>query len=130
MDGKLFFRGQTMKHTPAWIAEFLSIPIENARIIRGILDGDVDPMAIKDVQTWVNKCYNLPSRGEMKMEAFNTLMGGYGVEGFGDFGGNDSVDYVNTGDTYNPTIVLYNGRYFFETWGDRVEKLERQGLTF
>jgi hypothetical protein len=36
--------------------------------------------------------------------------------------------YVNTGDTYNATIIKYRGRYRVTTMGDMVETLERRGV--
>lgn len=38
--------------------------------------------------------------------------------------------YLNTGDTYSPTVCRYAGssRYIISTWGDCVEALERRGV--
>lgn len=38
--------------------------------------------------------------------------------------------YVNTGDTYSPTILFWEGTYRLTTWGDFVERMERRGVKF
>jgi hypothetical protein len=77
------------------------------------------------------KCYHAPTTLDLRMTVLNALDTGlYGVEGFdlgrrnGDTG---TVWYLNAGDVYVATIVYWNGTYRVESWGDRVEILERQG---
>jgi hypothetical protein len=54
----------------------------------------------------------------------------HGVEGFV-IGRRDGTQatiwYINAGDTYTGTLVFWAGRYRVESWGDRLEILERQG---
>jgi len=38
-----------------------------------------------------------------------------------------AFSYVNTGDTYNPTIVWTGKSYILTTMGDMVETIERRG---
>lgn len=56
--------------------------------------------------------------------------GFYGVEWVSDANGNERFAYLNSGDTYSPTIVRYMGssRYFISTMGSAVEALERRGV--
>ena len=52
----------------------------------------------------------------------------YGVEGDCHLNGENSIDiqYLNTGDTYAPTIVYYKGRFRVTSWGDIVEQAENE----
>ena len=103
---------------------------EKTRAILNVIRGEVDPESYESVSNWVSRCYNRPSNSELRMEALNEILGGFGVEGvFSD----DSITepafaYVNMGDTYDPTIVLYNGSYRVTSWGDTVEYLESKGI--
>lgn len=68
-------------------------------------------------------CYNMPSFAERRMECLNEVIGGHGVEALGDGMYPDAL-YVNTGDTYSPTLLYCYKRSTFRltTWGDYVEK--------
>jgi hypothetical protein len=48
---------------------------------------------------------------------------GYGVEGFA-VGDNDSISYINTGDSYGYTVLFdsRSRRFSTGTWGDIVER--------
>ena len=68
--------------------------------------------------------YNPPSKAYCIMTALNEIAEAHGVESFfeGDWSPHKIyVDYLNTGDTYNPTIV-YDGRFKVTTLGDYIEK--------
>lgn len=79
----------------------------------------------------VAECYHAPTTRDLRMTVLDSLDTGlHGVEGFviGRRNGDaDTVWYLNTGDTYTPTLVFWRGTYRVESWGDRVEILERQG---
>lgn len=79
----------------------------------------------------VAECYHSPTTRDLRMTVINSLDTGlYGVEGFNLRRRNGTIDalhFLNTGDTYTPTLVFWAGRYRVESWGDRVEILERQG---
>ena len=69
-------------------------------------------------------CYNPPSKPLCIMTALNEIAGAYGVESFCDADYNPYrayVDYLNTGDSYKPTI-LYDGRFKVTTLGDYIER--------
>jgi hypothetical protein len=77
------------------------------------------------------ECYHPPKTFDLRMTVLDSLDSGlHGVEAF-DIGHRDgtqeTVWYLNAGDTYAPTLVFWAGRYRVESWGDRVETLERQG---
>lgn len=77
------------------------------------------------------ECYHPPTTFDLRMTVLNSLDSGlHGVEGFNLHrrdGTSEALYYLNTGDTYTGTIVFWSGRYRVESWGDRVEILERQG---
>lgn len=79
----------------------------------------------------VAECHHAPQTRDLRMTILNALDSGlHGVEGFviGRRNGDaDTVWYLNAGDTYTPTLVFWAGAYRVESWGDRVEILERQG---
>jgi hypothetical protein len=79
---------------------------------------------------WLMQCHNMPSQDECIMEMFNELLDGFGVEAIKAVGAHvdnyhfDIVaDYVNTGDTYNTTILHdhVTSRFMVTSWGDYVE---------
>jgi hypothetical protein len=75
--------------------------------------------------------FNPPPTMDLRMHVLASLDSGlFGVEVI-DIGRRDgtqaTIPYLNAGDTYAATIVFWNGSYRVESWGDRVEILERQG---
>lgn len=77
--------------------------------------------------TWEAKCYNKPRRMEFALEILNDLIGGYGTEGITPENHVYPVAaYVNTGDTYSPTILhdLGEDEFRLTTWGDWYEQWE------
>ena len=113
------------------IAEFLDESRDTAVLIRAVIRGEFDPMAIEPVARWVRQCYHRPHTGELKMEAINALMHGSGVEACLDPDARSEISpplftYINTGDAYSPTVIrLPGGKYILSTWGDQVERLNR-----
>ena len=109
------------------IAELLNISIEQANQVRQIIKGRLDPLSFKSVQSWVDQCFNMPSKLELKLCAINEVIGGFGVEYTESV--NDSytdkqgLDYINLGDTYTCTVVFNHSTNKFSctSWGDIVE---------
>lgn len=102
-------------------------------IIRGRIDPLAHPRRFPATARWIGQCYNLPRKSEIKLAALDELLGGCGVEVISDerfyvdsYHGNIVASYVNTGDTYSPTILLdhLSGRYRLTSWGDFYESLE------
>ena len=58
--------------------------------------------------------------------------GFFGIEYVTDVYGKVMFTYINTGDTYSPTIVRRScsNTYRISTWGDEVEALEKTGVKF
>jgi hypothetical protein len=78
---------------------------------------------------------------EKAMDAADKAMGGtrggsFGVESIrssdysGGYWGDAAALYVNTGDTYNMTLVydVADGRFYVTSWGDWAEDCERRGI--
>lgn len=92
------------------------------------LRGGEDLEALADT---LNSAYGM--RGaERAMREADEILGGFGVEAVfeeGEYGGDPAMTYINTGDTYNATIVydVDEDELYVSTWGDWVEDAERQG---
>ncbi len=103
-----------------------------------ILAGKVDALEHPAVVSWAKDCYHDPRQNpnalpECIMLALNAELSGYGVESIEGrhvdrYHGTVQAIYVNTGDTYNPTILHDNetGRYILTSYGDWVERHERR----
>lgn len=77
----------------------------------------------------VRDCLNPPSTPDIRMHVLNACDAGlHGVEAIRLRDGCDFAEYLNTGETYAPTLIRYNGRYRVQSVGDFVETLERRGV--
>ena len=109
----------------------LGITEDKAKLVRSIIKGetklrDLPPEHFPSTNAWIDSCHNIPPNREIRLEALNELIGGYGVEAIGDcncYPPNIKAEYINTGDTYSATILRVNatGTYRLTTWGDFVE---------
>lgn len=64
------------------------------------------------------------------MQDLNDLLGGFGVEPIRNPEDSDDIvaEYINTGDTYNTTILrdIETGEFLLTTWGDWLEEYENK----
>jgi hypothetical protein len=103
------------------LIEALGLTAEQADLIRALIHKTVktwDPALFPETAEWVRQCYHRPPYVERLLSAINETMQGHGVEHIG-----ENALYVNTGDTYSPTL-LYDystGTIRLTTWGDFVE---------
>ena len=70
-------------------------------------------------------CYHPPKLAHKRLAALDHEAGTYGVEYIppGHNARSPGFEYLNTGDTYAPTIVRFDdGRYVVSSWGDIVER--------
>lgn len=110
------------------IAKRLNITVEQAATIKGIIKGNIDPEGFKSVQSWVAQCYNKPSKLELKLEAINEVLEGFGIEYIessnDDFNDSQGLSYVNLGDTYVNTVIFdhSDNTWNYCSWGDIVEE--------
>lgn len=73
--------------------------------------------------------YGKQANTHLRMVALNDL---------GEFSGVESIKttdheyahYLNAGDTYNSTLILWRGRWFVTCLGDFVETMETRGIEF
>ena len=74
------------------------------------------------------QCYNSPSTADICMHVLDSLDPGlFGVESIEMVNG-EYADYLNTGDSYAGTVILWRGNYRVQSVGDFVETMERNGL--
>ena len=103
-------------------------------IIRGRVNPAEHPRRFPVTDRWIRSCYHQPPRQEIKLEALNELLGTWGVEPIrleGDWDryyGDVVASYLNTGDTYAPTLLLDHrrNRWCLTSWGDFYEAAEAQ----
>lgn len=69
----------------------------------------------------VRECWNPPSTADVRMTCLDALGASYGVEGF-ELRDGAWCTYLNTGDTYSPTLLRVRGRYRVGCWGDVAER--------
>ena len=69
----------------------------------------------------VRECFHSPKTYDLRMTCLDALGSSYGVESFRLRNGG-YCDYLNTGDTYSPTLVRINGRYRVACLGDIAER--------
>lgn len=111
----------------------------NAPEARSIFDAP--KVALQDLlesRGWDSRTVDVMSKPELRMEALALLMdGAHGVERIAlrrPRGKPAVLYYINTGDTYSPTLVrvwrsgLKAAIYRVSTWGDEMEAMERLGF--
>lgn len=121
------------------IAEEFNVSLFDANlallIIRGRVKPEDHPRRFPATNHWLASCYHFPRRKEIKMEALNELLQCFGVEAIsveGEFIDSYHRDivatYLNTGDTYSPTILYDNRNSVFKltSWGDFYESLQTE----
>lgn len=96
-----------------------------------VLRGTLSPDTVAETQAWIDQCFHRPDRMSLVLHACDALLGTCGVEGLGPVSVQlgPLVQYLNTGDTYAPTLVYYRGRttrrcWAVESMGDIVERME------
>jgi hypothetical protein len=124
-----------MKFTTEMFADLTDNSL-NAHLAAGILNGTYDPVEeVEAVDYWVRHCFNRPSDPELKMAALNALFECHGVEAIrvegewlDNYHGDIIGTYINSGDTYAPTVVLdhESGEFLVTTYGDWLEGWERE----
>lgn len=77
----------------------------------------------------VRACYHAPKTYDLRMHALDALGHTYGLEACEASTG-QHVDFLNTGDSYAPTVIYWRGAYRVQSLGDFVETLQRRGVSF
>ena len=74
---------------------------------------------------WVQSCFNRPTLNDIKMSIADDILDTCGVEGIpeGHNTKSPSIEYCNTGESYDATLLLIDGRRFaVGSWADIVER--------
>jgi hypothetical protein len=108
-----------------WIAAFGET---EGRAAYGFASGRSDARAVPACAKWIAQCYHEPRAVDIKLEAINAAIGGFGIEPIHGqhvdrYHGDIVAVYVNLGDTYT-TTVLYEtetDRLRIVDWGTWVE---------
>lgn len=95
---------------------------ERAREARAILEMNRAQLeALPAGEARVRECYHPPATYDLRMTCLDALGETFGVESFqlrdGSF-----CDYLNSGDSYTPTLLRVHGSYRVACWGDIAEK--------
>lgn len=93
--------------------------------LRRLLENEAAVRAHPAAIELARQCYNPPDLHYSRMHALNAVAETYGVEYIpaGHNAKSPGFEYLNTGDTYCPTIVRFDsGRYAVTSWGDIVER--------
>lgn len=76
------------------------------------------------------ECYHAPKTYDLRLHVLNSLDSGlYGVESIESCDG-VFADYLNTGASYTPTLIYWQGSYRVQSVGNFIEVQERQGVRF
>ena len=97
------------------------------KTLRRLLESNAAVREHPAVVELVRKCYHAPRLAYQRMTALNHEAGTYGIECVrespNDCTSAPAFKYLNTGDTYTPTIIRWrNGRYVVCDWGSIVER--------
>lgn len=115
---------QIMGPSASKMEKELHIAHEDAYLVKLIMEGKVDPRHIQKSPS------NYPDYVK-QLYAIDKIIGGHGLVPINDQNNNCIAEYINTGETYNAT-VLYDKkrkRYFLDSLGDFVERKSRHGIT-
>jgi len=102
---------------------------EQIETVNYILNGTIAPRTFSMVQEWLDACFYDPSSDELKMEAINQVLEGYGIESVRTSKWKNGhwcdilCTYVNLGDSYIPTVIHHRKHGFMvDSIGDVIEK--------
>ena len=100
-----------------------AIAHDRAPELRELLEQKRKTRDYQSVRDWIRQCYHEPRYYDRMLCAANEICGTCGVEGFRARNGY-YWEYLNTGDTYTPTLLLNRttGRFAVTSWGDIVER--------
>ncbi len=117
----------------AKIAAAMNCDMETAKAARALMRGEIlirDNPKFPKTNDWATSCYHYPRRIELILSALNELMGTFGVEAFNSRESrmHAIAEYLNTGDTYAPTILFRHdtGTFRITSWGDFFEANEKR----
>jgi len=78
----------------------------------------------------INECYHAPKWYDVRLHVLDSIDNGmFGVESIESTNG-EYADYLNSGDTYTPTIIYWRDSYRVQSLGDFIETMQRQYVHF
>lgn len=78
----------------------------------------------------IHECHHAPKWWDVRMHCLNAIDDGlHGLESVQSVNG-AYAEYLNTGDTYAPTLIYWRGAYRVQSIGDFIETMERQSVRF
>ena len=110
----------------------------NLMLIKWIINDEIDIeliKQIKDVQRYIDHCYNMPNDLDIKMFAIDLLLQAFGIETINDenvyvnhYWQNCIALYINVGESYMHTIVYdtQEKEFILTTYADFIEKHEKR----
>jgi len=108
----------------------LNIDSATAKIVRGLMKGDVEPDTIPATKDWIDECFIRPFDDELIMHAIDAVLENFGIKSMGENLGSfyrfaSQYSYSNPGDNYAGTVILDNetGRFIICGWADIAGKL-------
>ena len=110
------------------LAEESSYP-EAAETAWLLINAEIKPEAVTGYQDRIRPMYNFPSGSEAIMLALDIVLETHGVEAHFPESGSTTkpaFEWLNTGDTYSPTIVLRDEDFHITSFGDFLEELESE----
>jgi len=117
--------GVIMKRLPS-VKTLAEVFGDRAKEARKILEMTREELATLPAgEARIKECLNPPKTYNVRMNCLNAICdGSFGVEGF-QLDNGEWCDYLNTGDTYTPTLLYVFGKYRVGCWGDIAEKFVR-----
>jgi hypothetical protein len=118
-----------MQRTPS--AKALAAVFTDAAEAKRIISMDYAELRkLPAAQSRIGECFNPPSKYDVRMHCLNAIEPGlHGLEAMACVTG-EYADYLNTGDTYAPTLIYWRGNYRVQSVGDFIETMERSGVKF
>lgn len=106
----------------------LSLVFDDASQARRILLATREQLMEWDAaEERVRECYGRPSTDDIRMHVLSELDPGlFGVECIRV--GREGADYLNTGDMYAATLILWRDNFRVQSCGDFIEIMERGGF--
>jgi hypothetical protein len=74
-------------------------------------------------QKRIAECLHPPKKYDVRMHCLNAIEPGlHGLEAVETAAGAEWVEYLNSGDTYAPTVIYWRGAYRVQSLGDFLER--------
>lgn len=117
-----------MKRAPSIkrLMEAFSIDAKRAGLVRSLIKREPgtrtwDRNLFPESNRYFDRCRIAPRYSERVLHCLNEVLGMHGVEVI-TRDGNVVAKYLNSGDTYTPTLMRINGRFQIASVGDYAER--------